>query len=229
MQQLDKLNLIPNNFNRRMVKKTVDESTKEFQSKLLLFHQESIIVNVEYEKAVRMSNLTTTAINSFDALEHQIMKKESEKQCYTTERKRWVDAIEQVLLQNRALKAKRPLDRVVVSTSTKMTVLAMPPYSGPRHIAPTIVVSDGESDDEKCLSECSTAADDGNDDETLVKLKSKSFLDTSKTFLDSSRSFLDSSQSPSGFRDEEAPSPFSRADLFMKSGKAGRQDLLFTL
>jgi hypothetical protein len=93
-----------------MVKKTVDESKNEFNSKLLLLHQESIIVNVEYEKAVRMSNLTTTAINCFDALEQQLMKKDTDKCCYTTHRKRWIRAIEQVLLQNRALKAKRPAD-----------------------------------------------------------------------------------------------------------------------
>jgi hypothetical protein len=147
-----------------MVKKTVDESKKEFNSKLLLLHQESIIVNVEYEKAVRMSDLTTTAINCFDALEEQLMKKDSDKCCYTTQRKRWIRAIEQVLLQNRALKARRPRDHVITSTPKKRTVPVTSMSSKPICRRPFLMVIDGDSDSEKCLSECSTAADDGNGD-----------------------------------------------------------------
>jgi hypothetical protein len=187
-----------------MVKKTVDESKNEFNSKLLLLHQESIIVNVEYEKAVRMSNLTTTAINCFDALEQQLMKKDTDKCCYTTHRKRWIRAIEQVLLQNRALKAKRPADHRLTSTPKKKTVPVTPSSSKPICRRSSLLVSDGDSDSEKCLSECSTAADDGNGDETDTTFKSKSFLDSANCRSD--------------FRDKEALSQYSRAELFMNSG-----------
>jgi hypothetical protein len=186
-----------------MVKKTVDESKKEFNSKLLLLHQESIIVNVEYEKAVRMSNLTTTAINCFDALEQQLMKKDTDKCCYTTHRKRWIRAIEQVLLQNRALNAERSADHRLPSTPKK-TVPVTPSSSKPIRRRPSVLVSDGDSDSEKCLSECSTAADDGNGDETDKTFKSKSFLD--------------SADCRSDFRDKEALAQYSRAELFMNSG-----------
>lgn len=182
---------------------TVDESKKEFNSKLLLLHQESIIVNADYEKAVRMSNLTTTAIKCFEAL------KDRKIRSYSIHRKRWIRAIDQVLLQNRALRAKGPVERVLVTTPRKrpMSIAAAPSSSRPRPACrrPSVIVVDEDTDSEKCHSECSTAADDGNGEEIDVPFKSKSFLDTA--------------ESRSSARDRDTQAQLLRAELFLNNGK----------
>lgn len=191
-----------------MVKKTVDESKNEFNSKLLLFHQESVIVNAEYEKAVRMSNLTTTAINCMNAsriLHEQQLIKDLQKPCYTIHRKRWISAIEQVLLQNRVLKADLLKHRILISTPRKNMVPVTPTRSKPIYRRPSIIVSDEDSDSEKCLSECSTAADDGNGDDNDSTFKSKRFRNITGCNTDGGVT--------------ESLAQLSRAQLFMNSGK----------